>query len=669
MAEYKVVNAEQLDAELTNLANKIREKSGTTEELDFYEGDFTKAVNMIESGRAEEKLKVSEYPDYVRTEATRVAAEVRKFLKDDSIVSIKISDTHYVGDTATTADNFQSDISNIHACMAIKALTYLLPVDYIAHLGDVGAGTVMQNNDAHKKELTDYLQYFREAVGNIPTFVSIGNHDTAIYYHKGQTDGNIHTLPGDWLYDNFTLPFSESGDVIAGESVGGYFYRDFEDKKLRVFLLNTSERLITEQIDKGLSETQKIWVAKALKELNTKSDASSWGFVVLCHYALDYGEVHQASQIFKDYLDGESYTANGETVNFNGCNNAKFYAQFHGHWHCFKSDNLHADMNWQDNGGTLYPYTVWRLCTPNANYNAENTYKDKIIYGVSFGEDTSFPKTPDSAKDTSFVVDVINPSESKIYSFYYGVGYDRDINMNETAIKRYGVTKIIDFTQVEVTNESGVMIEEGGDYTATIAPREDNTIESVTVTMGGVDITSTAYTEATGAININNVNGTIVITVISKGAPINLVKLATTADGEALFGEDYNGDGIADGYQKGMYLSTTSPGYSTNEEYADAVTSGWIEIKPYAKTITIKNVSTTEVYFGKAKIMGYSERRHGGIMVTVTFDQSKAPNGQDIIITADDWTAANVQNSDLNSLNYIRIGGRQTDKAPEIYAE
>ena len=39
MAEYKVVDAEQLDAELTNLANKIREKGGTTEELDFYKSD------------------------------------------------------------------------------------------------------------------------------------------------------------------------------------------------------------------------------------------------------------------------------------------------------------------------------------------------------------------------------------------------------------------------------------------------------------------------------------------------------------------------------------------------------------------------------------------------------------------------------------------------------
>ena len=54
MVEYKVVDVQQLDAELTNLANKIREKGGTTEELDFYEGDFTNAVDAIESGGTEE---------------------------------------------------------------------------------------------------------------------------------------------------------------------------------------------------------------------------------------------------------------------------------------------------------------------------------------------------------------------------------------------------------------------------------------------------------------------------------------------------------------------------------------------------------------------------------------------------------------------------------------
>lgn len=646
--------------DMVSVADEIRAKSGLTDSLTFPLG----WKEAIQSMKSEEQLPSVDLPDYVRTEAMEVANKVRSVLKDDSIVSIKISDSHYVGDTATSADNKQSDTGNIHACMAIKALRYLLPIDYIAHMGDVGAGTVMQDNPTHKKEITDYLKYFREAVGNVPVFVAIGNHDTAIYYHNKQTDGGIHTLPGNWLYENFTV-LSESDDtVISGEANGGYCYRDFEDKKLRVFLLNTSERLVIDQQDKGLSEFQKLWVAKALKELNTKNDASLWGFVVLCHYALDNGEVYQAAQIFKDYLDGDSYTANGETVNFSGYNGAKFYAQFHGHWHCFKSDNLHADMNWQDAGGTLYPYEVWRLCTPNASYNSENNYKDKIVYGVSFGEDTGFHKTPNSAEDTSFLVDVINPSESKIYSFCYGAGYDRTIDMNETAIRRYGVSKTIDLTQVKVTNESGKMIEEGGNYSATIVPLEDVIIESITVTMGGVDITSTAYDANTGVIAISNVTGTIAITVVSKGAPINLVKLATTTleDGEMPFGQDYNGDGIADGYQKDMVLGSSSE-YVT-AEFAGGVTTGWIYCKPNKVTLTLKNFGTEDIYYTKMRITAYSRKAWGSSLETIYLKDITPDSEGNLIITPSMWT--HTHSGDTIT---IRVSGKWTGNPPEIYAE
>ena len=58
MDKYKVVDAEQLDAELTNLANKIREKGGTTEELDFYKGDFTNAVGTIDTSKEEQEKVV-----------------------------------------------------------------------------------------------------------------------------------------------------------------------------------------------------------------------------------------------------------------------------------------------------------------------------------------------------------------------------------------------------------------------------------------------------------------------------------------------------------------------------------------------------------------------------------------------------------------------------------
>ena len=52
MADYKVVDAEQLDADLTVVADAIRSKGGTTEALEFPQG-MASAVEAIQSGGEE----------------------------------------------------------------------------------------------------------------------------------------------------------------------------------------------------------------------------------------------------------------------------------------------------------------------------------------------------------------------------------------------------------------------------------------------------------------------------------------------------------------------------------------------------------------------------------------------------------------------------------------
>ena len=64
-----------------------------------------------------------------------------------------------------------------------------------------------------------------------------------------------------------------------------------------------------------------------------------------------------------------------------------------------------------------------------------------------------------------------------------------------------------------VTNSNTATGCDSGDsYTGTLTADTDYTIDTVTVTMGGVDITSTAYTSGTGVISIASVTGNIVIT-------------------------------------------------------------------------------------------------------------------------------------------------------------
>ena len=61
------------------------------------------------------------------------------------------------------------------------------------------------------------------------------------------------------------------------------------------------------------------------------------------------------------------------------------------------------------------------------------------------------------------------------------------------------------------TSNAAVSIEEGSAYSATITANSGYTLNTVSITMGGADITSSAYSN--GVINISNVTGNIVITV------------------------------------------------------------------------------------------------------------------------------------------------------------
>lgn len=76
-----------------------------------------------------------------------------------------------------------------------------------------------------------------------------------------------------------------------------------------------------------------------------------------------------------------------------------------------------------------------------------------------------------------------------------------------------GVTVTVTNTLTHVTNSNtSATAYKGGSYAGTLTAEDGYTISSVTVTMGGTDITATAYDSGTKKINIANVTGNIVVT-------------------------------------------------------------------------------------------------------------------------------------------------------------
>lgn len=524
------------ESSIRDIANAIREKNGTTTK--YKVAEMGAAVTALPN---EDTITHADIPSYVKAEALAVAEKVKAVMKADSIVFLAISDLHHTG---PQVDNWQTNINagNLHACQALKVLSYSLPqIDFACMLGDVTFGNAKTTTQLMQQQFNQINGWLGEAWRGVPQLRTVGNHDT----------GEYSTLVGAQFLKNNIWKYNEG--AVYGSEEYGYCYRDFAEKKLRVICLNTceGETLSGESAAYCCSPAQLLWFAQTLYAVGSKADAAQWGIIVLGHYPLDLGGAYPTGNIVKAYVTGESTVQNGVTVNFSGHNAAKFIMNVHGHNHCFQFGKLHSVANGQ---GT--EFDAWRMCTPNACFYRNNSGV-VTMNGISFGDPAPHDKTAGTGKDTAFNVNVINPSEQVLYSFCYGAGIDRTIGYAATVY--HSITNTL--TNVTTSNDA-VAAEDGTAYSATITAADGYTMSSVTVKMGGTDITSTAYNSDTGVVSIAAVTGDVVIT--AKATKVvsyhNLVPMAVDSSGASA------------PYTDGLMLSSSG----TTSEYNHFTTTGFI---------------------------------------------------------------------------------------------
>ena len=524
------------ESSIQAIATAIREKNGTTTK--YKVAEMGAAVMALPS---KDNITQSDIPSYVKAEALAVAEKVKAVLQNDSIVFLAVSDFHHTG---PQVDSWQTNINagNLHACQALKVLSYSLPkIDFACMLGDVTFGNAKTTTELMQQQFDQINGWLGEAWRGVPQLRTVGNHDT----------GEYSTLVGAQFLKNNIWKYNEG--AVYGSEEYGYCYRDFAEKKLRVICLNTceGETVSGESAAYCCSPEQLLWFAQTLYAVGSKADAAQWGIIVLGHYPLDLGGAYPTGNIVKAYVAGESTVQNGVTVNFNGHNSAKFIANVHGHNHCFQFGKLHSVANGQ---GT--EFDAWRMCTPNACFYRNNSGV-VTMNGISFGDPAPYDKTAGTGDDTAFNVNVINPSEQVLYSFCYGAGIDRTIGYAATVY--HSITNTL--TNVTTSNDA-VAAEDGTAYSATITAAEGYTMSSVTVKMGGTDITSTAYNSDTGVVSIAAVTGDVVIT--AKATKVvsyhNLVPTAVDSSGASA------------PYTDGLMLSSSG----TTSEYNHFTTTGFI---------------------------------------------------------------------------------------------
>ena len=443
-------------------------------------------------------------PSYHFAEVDRVVAAIKKFKTDhpDHLIFGAVSDIHVNGNGASEEVRTKTSIK--HASFALEKVGALAGCDFIAILGDyceeqhIDPSVATTASPSGLVNAQYAINTLKPAMDRLTSFSLVGNHDKT---NDTQTQYDLIGAHNDF-------------DVPASTVIRGFGYKDYTAKKVRVIVLNTCDYLNASG-GCALSYEQKDFLMRAL-DLSAKSDASSWQILLLSHIPLDwnggdYNFYTDLQAILNAYEDGttasitvnSSYAKNetpstyatysgGKLVyGYSGKNKAKIIANIHGHIHNNKV-------------GKIANTRIARVSTANANPSGNSTNK-YAAYG-DYVVDKTIAKEQGTAKDTCATFYCIDLSGESILAIGYGADVDREIAYGDAPT--YTVTYHL---RNCTSSNNSTFVYESGSYSAVLTPIDGATISSAVVTMGGADITSTAY--ANGVINVANVTGDLVITV------------------------------------------------------------------------------------------------------------------------------------------------------------
>lgn len=369
--------------------------------------------------------------DYVAQEAARVAKNVYSHQNANTFTFLAISDMHYLEDSKKIKESL------LHAGQGMDLVRKGANVDFAVCLGDNGWGSGVKDSEYRATpekgiaEIRAANECIDSAFRSIPNFRTVGNHESLIFNYSFNQNKYLDSSKLFPLYGAYN-----DGAVYPSEGKErGYCYRDFDDWKLRVICVNTSDigglPISDETKPVYVSGMQGKWFAEAL-DLSRKSDASKWSVLILSHAPLDWGSgCIYLCDILEDYVQGRSGSLkqDGVTISYNyaGKNAATIIGNCHGHNHNLQVDNLRRYVG----NEKTEPISIKRFGIPNAcfertNEKGENEVRE--VWDIEYGEEKSYEKRSGTAKDTAFCAVTVDPVARKIYADCYGAGYDREID-------------------------------------------------------------------------------------------------------------------------------------------------------------------------------------------------------------------------------------------------
>ena len=150
---------------------------------------------------------------------------------EDTFAFLLQTDTHFSVNSGTSVAN------------NAKALSHFIPLDFIAHTGDLVKGYSDKDENTPEntgKSMDELVRRYTEDV-NCPVLLTFGNHDTNQIWCKE------YGSPADQLsqvdhYEKVTAKLQEAnGDRMVTNGESPYYYVDFPYDGIRVIMLSTSD--------------------------------------------------------------------------------------------------------------------------------------------------------------------------------------------------------------------------------------------------------------------------------------------------------------------------------------------------------------------------------------------------------------------------------------------
>lgn len=325
-----------------------------------------------------------------------------------------ITDTHYIrNNPGTYGEVGLQHVNNI----VDFSRTGLL--DLLIHGGDLINGKTAPN--VYKRELAEMVKAINAA--ECPKMICKGNHDYGVWHNANITNPKLSNVlsPLDW-YKRFTKPFQKDFVIDSSNPTGSYFYKDFDQAKLRVIVLNTADTAYLANADgtpkyldvnhHAMSGAQMSWLATKALDFSGKTDAANWNVITFSHVTprgSDNSSKVVCSQVFAGIINafknGTSYVSSNSTgdypynVNVNFAGRAgRHIAHIGGHYHIdqnYVSDNIR--------------YITVLLSAPVSNTSGEGDSRPRDMY---------------TETEDSWCVFTIDTDARKLYLSRFGQGDD-----------------------------------------------------------------------------------------------------------------------------------------------------------------------------------------------------------------------------------------------------